>query len=449
MPSPVRGRAVRSAGRPGCRAAQAVAAFVRAGVSSRRPPARARTLARMSETAMTALQRAERVQERLRALGALTGERIDRSGWSPDETAAHALVAEWMGAAGLEVVTDPAGNLHGVQPGTASAEQVWSGSHVDTVPGGGLYDGALGVLVALEAIEQLGPRPIGTAVIVWRDEEGTRFGLGCNGARALVGKLTPTQLALTDASGTTLAEAIAAVGATVGDGWAVTPPVAYLESHIEQGPLLADGGLATAVVTGSVARVRLDVEVRGAPGHAATPLERRRDAGVVAAQLILDVRALALEHAPAVATVGALQLIPGARNVVPERAELFLDMRAPADATLQAMLDAFHERAAAAAAAQGCTVTTTIRQHEPAVPFAVHVLDALRAEVDPAAPELVSWGGHDALIVAQAGVPTAMLYVASANDGAAHSPLEYTETEVVAAGITALRGALETLTAAP
>jgi hydantoinase/carbamoylase family amidase len=395
-----------------------------------------------------ALARAERVQERLRALGALTAGRIDRSGWSPDETAAHELVAAWMHEAGLEVHVDPAGNLHGVRPGTAEgAGEVWTGSHLDTVPGGGLYDGAFGVVVALEAVELLGDRPVGATVIAWRDEEGTRFGLGCNGARTLVGRLTPTQLALTDANGITLAEAIAGVGATVGEGWAVTPPVAYVEPHIEQGPLLHDAGLSTAVVTGSVARARLDVRVDGAPGHAATPLDRRADAGVVAAQLVLDVRALATAHAPAVGTVGSLVLTPGARNVVPERADLFLDLRTTSDAALTALLDAFHAGAHAAAAAEGCTVSTTIRQHEPAIQFDPRPLDALRAQVDPAAPELVSWGGHDALIVAQAGVPTAMLYVASANDGAAHSPLELTDTPVVADAIVALHGALTTLTA--
>jgi hydantoinase/carbamoylase family amidase len=332
---------------------------------------------------------------------------------------------------------------------SASGGEVWSGSHLDTVPGGGLYDGALGVLLALEAVELLGDRPMGAAVVAWRDEEGTRFGLGCNGARALVGRLTPTQLALTDAAGVTLGEAIASVGATVGDGWAVPAPLAYLEAHIEQGPLLADAGRSTAVVLGSVARARLDVHVEGAAGHAATPIDRRRDAGVVAAQLILDARALAQERGPAVATVGALHLIPGARNVVPERAELFVDLRTPGDAALEELLDAFHTRARAAAAAEGCTVATTIRQHEPAVDFDARVLDALRAQVDPAAPELVSWGGHDALIIAQAGVPTAMLYLASANDGAAHSPLEHTDTAVVADGITALHGALWTLTGEP
>jgi hydantoinase/carbamoylase family amidase len=392
-------------------------------------------------------RRAERVQARLRELGALTDGRIDRSGWSPAETAAHELVAGWMREVGLAVSADPAGNLLGSRPGSGgSGAEVWSGSHLDTVPGGGLYDGALGVLLALEAVDLLGERPVGAAVVAWRDEEGTRFGLGCNGARALVGRLTPAQLALTDASGVTLGEAIASVGGTVGDGWAVTAPAAYLEPHVELGPLLAEAGLATAVVTGSVARARLDVRVDGALGHAAMPLDRRRDAGVVAAALILDARALAQQRSPAVATVGALTLTPGARNVVPERAELFLDLRAASDAALTEMLDLFHARAQAAAAAEGCTVATTIRQHEPAVQFDGRVLDALRAQVDPAAPELVSWGGHDALIVAQAGVPTAMLYLASGNDGAAHSPLEHTDTAVVADGIAALHGALHTLT---
>jgi hydantoinase/carbamoylase family amidase len=391
--------------------------------------------------------RASRIQQRLGALGALTGATIDRSGWSESETAAHVLVADWMSEAGLVVLTDPAGNLHGSQPGALpGGRAVWAGSHLDTVPNGGLYDGALGVLVAIEAVELLGRRPRGAAVVAWRDEEGTRFGLGCNGARALIGRLSTEQLALTDAAGATLAQAIASVGASVADGWAVAPPAAYLEAHIEQGPMLSDAGELIAVVTGAVARVRLDVRIEGAPGHAATPIDRRRDAGVAAARLVLDVRELAQRQPQAVATVGGLTLLPGARNVVPERADLYLDMRAPSDAALAEMLAAFYECADAAAAAQGCEVSTVIRQHEPAVSFDSGALEALRAHVSPTAPELVSWGGHDALIMAQAGVPTAMLYVASANDGAAHSPLEFTETDAIAAAIEALHSALFELT---
>lgn len=402
----------------------------------------------MLETARTDLAaRAARVQGRLRELGALTGERIHRNGWSTDETAAHGLVAGWMLEAGLEVFSDPSGNLHGVQPGEADgAAEIWSGSHLDTVPGGGLYDGALGVLVALEAIELLGPRPLGAAAIAWRDEEGTRFGLGCNGARALVGRLSATQLALTDADGVTLAEAIDSVGAAVGSGWSAPSPAAYLEVHIEQGRILDDAGFSAAVVTGSVARVRLDVVIEGSAGHAATPLSRRRDAGVAAAQLVLNVRRLAAEQDQAVATVGDLKLTPGARNVVPERAELFVDMRAPDDRALDAMLAGFSASAKEAAAAEGCTVATVVRQHEPAVVFDARVLDVMRTHVDPAAPELVSWGGHDALIIAQAGVPTAMLYLASGNDGAAHSPREHTDTAVIADGIEILQRALLELT---
>ncbi len=213
--------------------------------------------------------------------------------------------------------------------------------------------------------------------------------------------------------------------------------------------MLDQAGFATAVVTGAVARIRLDVAVHGAPGHAATPLHHRHDAGVVAAQIVLAVRELAELQPQAVATVGRLVLTPGARNVVPERADLYLDMRAPSDAALAAMIDGFHTHAGSAAAAHGCTITTTVRQHEPAVSFDPELLDLLRTLVDPGAPELVSWGGHDALIVAQAGVPTAMLYLASANDGAAHSPLEHTETPVIARAIEALAGALGELAGAP
>lgn len=397
-------------------------------------------------TTADAAFRADRVQARLRELGELTGDSIDRSGWSPAETAAHELVSRWMTEAHLRVGADPAGNLHGTRRGTSSDSQVWIGSHLDTVPHGGLYDGALGVLIGIETIDIVGERPLGAAVVAWRDEEGTRFGLGCNGARALVGGLRADQLALTDVDGVSLAEAIASVGASVGDGWAVPPPVAYLEPHMEPGVIVAEAGVTAAVVTGSVARVRLDVQIVGKAGHASTPLDRRSDAGVVAAQLVLCARDLARREPAAVATVGSLRLTPGARNVVPERAELYLDMRAPGDAALTRMLDSFQSTATDVAQAEGCSVATAIRQREPAVSFDSALLNTLRAHMDPDAPELVSWGGHDALIVAQAGVPAAMLYLASANEGAAHSPRERTETPVIADAIERLSSVLTELT---
>jgi len=316
-----------------------------------------------------------RVLERLDELYAIGSTRI---GGSPEEDAAHALVAGWMRESGLEVETDAAGNLLGRR---GSAE-VWTGSHLDTVPDGGRFDGALGVVAGVEVAART-DAPL--AVVAFRAEER-----GCVGSHARV-----------------------AAGGL---------PHAFVELHIEQGPVLERAGAPLGVVTSILGQIRAAVVFEGRADHAGTtPIEARDDALVAAAEFVLRVRAAARDGA--VATVGRLEVAPGAANVVPGRVTLTVDARGT------------HLDAVVAELGLEPTYRT-----EP-VAMSDPPLAALRAAV-PGAPELVSGAGHDAGVLAAAGVPTGMLFVRSLNGGASHSPRELSSEEDIELAVNALESAL-------
>ena len=261
---------------------------------------------------------AARVLRRLDALADLQrGPRggADRAGFSADEQAAHDLVADWMREAGLEVTVEGAGTLLGRLPGSdPAAGEVWSGSHLDTVPDGGRFDGALGVVGALEAIASLAAeRHRATlAVVAFRDEEGWRFGRGLTGSRALCGRLGADELQVVDADGVPLGVALAALGLDPppAAGWlAPGRPAAYVELHVEQGPRLAAAGRTIAAVDGVVGLVGLRATFEGGRGHAGTtPMDDRADALRSAARLVLAVADAARAEPGAVGTVGDVRL---------------------------------------------------------------------------------------------------------------------------------------------
>jgi allantoate deiminase len=295
---------------------------------------------------------------------------------------AHALAAQWMRDAGLDVSSDEAGNLFG-RRGEA---RVWSGSHLDTVPNGGKYDGALGVVAAIEAAERLTDAPL--AVVAFRAEES-----GPMGSRRL------TEL-----------------------------PDAFLEVHIEQGPTLERLDEPLGIVTTIAGQARGSVTFEGRAGHAGTmPMDERADALVEAAEFVLRVRDSARDDA--VATVGALQVEPGAVNVVPARVTLSVDARAPTAAQLEALVEAIGFEPA---------------WRQDPVPMSGPPLEALRA-VLPGIPELVSGAGHDAMVLAAAGVPTAMLFVRSLDGGVSHCPEERSSEDDIALAVDALAETLQRL----
>jgi allantoate deiminase len=295
---------------------------------------------------------------------------------------AHALAAQWMRDAGLDVSSDEAGNLFG-RRGEA---RVWSGSHLDTVPNGGKYDGALGVVAAIEAAERLTDAPL--AVVAFRAEES-----GPMGSRRL------REL-----------------------------PDAFLEVHIEQGPTLERLDEPLGIVTTIAGQARGSVTFEGRAGHAGTtPMDERADALVEAAEFVLRVRDSARDGA--VATVGALEVEPGAVNVVPARVTLSVDARAPTVAQLEALVEAIGFEPA---------------WRQDPVPMSGPSLEALRA-VLPDVPELVSGAGHDAMVLAAAGVPTAMLFVRSLDGGVSHCPEERSSEDDIALAVDALAETLQRL----
>lgn len=344
--------------------------------------------------------RSKRVVGRLDELYAIGGgEGANRVGDSAEEDEAHRLAAAWMAEAGLEVEQDAAGNLVGRLRGASPGlPEVWTGSHLDSVPRGGRFDGALGVVAGLEAVERLGRRERTLAVVAFRDEER-----GCIGSRARVAR-----------------------GAEL--------PGAFVETHVEQGPTLEQAGTALGLVTGIVGIARGEVVFEGRAGHAGTtPMGLREDALCAAAEFVLSLRDAARGVEGAVGTVGELEVEPGAVNVIPARVRLSYDVRAPDRDRLEAVLASVPEQ-------------PTYRTEPVALGGAP--VDALRAELEHGGLpvlELASGAGHDAAILAAAGVPTAMLFVRSLNGGVSHSPEEESSDEDVALCVDVLAGALARL----
>jgi acetylornithine deacetylase/succinyl-diaminopimelate desuccinylase-like protein len=327
-----------------------------------------------------------RILDRLEQLAAIG----DRIGYSAEEDTAHELAAGWFREAGLEVEVDAAGNLVGRIPG--GDRRVWTGSHLDTVPGAGRFDGTLGVVAGLEAVEALGLPGLG--VVVFRDEER-----GCAGSRGC------TAL-----------------------------PDAYVELHIEQGPTLLAADAPLGVVTAIVGYVRGRRTFNGTAGHAGTtPMDVREDALVQAAEFVLHARDVARGIEGAVATVGQVTVEPGGTNVIPGRVVLSVDARAPDVERL--------DRLAAA-----LEIEEPVRT-EPS-PMADEIRGALRAEVEALGLpvlELPSGAGHDAGILATAGVPSGMLFVRSLNGGISHNPDELSSPKDIGLALEALTGTLRRL----
>ncbi len=398
---------------------------------------------------MTALD----VDHQLDALYALGGSvGANRPGLSATEQAAHDLVADWMQAAGLEVSRDRAGNLYGRLAGSEpGAPEVWSGSHLDTVPSGGRFDGALGVVAAVEALRRINAadrRPRRTlAAVAFRDEEGWRFGRGFFGSRAATGALEPGTLDTADGDGVTVRAALTQLGLEISEDEGILTPLpgGFVEVHIEQGPALAEAGAPLGVVESIASIVELDVRFTGREGHAGTtPMAVRHDAGVAAARFHLALTEAAKAVPGAVATVGQTALTPGASNVIPGTSRVVVDARAPDDARRHRLAETLTREAERAAEHEGCQVTVTETAANPASLMDPQVRAALQ-DAAAEAPVLASGAGHDAQVLAAAGVPAGMLFVRSLAGGISHSPRELSAPEDIEAAIEALTAALTAL----
>ena len=379
-----------------------------------------------------------------------SGPAVSRLGLSADEQHARDLVGGWLSAKGAQVRRDPAANLFARFEG--EGESILVGSHLDSVPEGGRFDGALGVLCAVEAVESLVDakttlrRPI--EVVAWADEEGARFGVGLFGSTATFGRLAHGVADRRDRDGISIAQALRTLGEQ-GDPAAArrdpTDLAAYLELHIEQGPRLEKAGLPLGVVSDIVGIYHARVTIRGRADHAgATLMTARADALAAASEIVLAVERIARGRPDAVGTVGEIAVRPGAKNVVPGECVFSLDLRAARDhdGLVREVL------AAVASVASSRRVDSSVDElpRVPVTSLDAKIRDLLRratATVGVDAPELVSGAGHDAQNPARSGVPTGMIFVRST--GGSHTPREFASVDDAALGAQALANAIKEL----
>jgi len=377
-----------------------------------------------------------------------------RFSWTPADAECRRWFTGRAAERGLAVTADRNGNLW-AWLGTPAAGAVVTGSHLDSVPDGGAYDGPLGVVTAFAAIDLLRERGLAPvrplAVAAFSEEEGSRFGVACLGSRLLAGAIEPERArGLRDAAGTTLAEAMAAAGrdpAAIGPDEALLAGIgAYVELHIEQGRALAGLGAAVGVASGIWPHGRWRLTFTGRPDHAGTTrLADRRDPMLPCATAVLAAREAAARH-ESVATVGKVIVTPGAVNAISSSVTAWLDARAPDEARLHAMVDEVAAAAGAAAAGHGVSLAASQESFTPAVEFDAGLRGRLAASLAArgiAAPVLPTGAGHDAGVLA-AKVPAGMLFVRNPT-GVSHSPAEHADAADCAAGVAALAAVLEDL----
>jgi len=394
---------------------------------------------------------AARLIARIRELGRVGRDergRLTRLAATDADKAGRDRLVAWMRAAGLEAHCDRVGNLFGVwrPEGVADAQPVVVGSHIDTVIDAGIYDGCAGALSGLEAIESLREagfrpaRPIATAAFT--NEEGVRFAPDMLGSLVYAGGLMLDEaLARKATDGERLGDALERIGYAGADEPGFLKPHAYVELHVEQGPVLDREGVAIGAVEGVQGISWRRATIEGAANHAGTtPMAMRRDAGLAAARVIAFLRDhVAAFNAPSVATVGCLAFEPNAINVIPSRATFTIDLRDPDERRLERMeaaLGAFLERVAAEE-----NVSVAV---EPLARFAPVAFDpAIVAAIEEAArrrglsvKRMVSGAGHDAQMMARL-CPAAMIFVPSV-DGVSHSPKEFTREADLVAGANVL-----------
>lgn len=400
---------------------------------------------------------AARVMARCDELARITSAEggIERVYLSPEHARVNRLVAEWMREAGMTTRQDAAGNLIGrAGPAAGEAPALVLGSHLDTVPDAGRYDGIAGVLIAIEVVRALRAEalPFALEVIAFWDEEGTRFGRALLGSSAAAGEWDPAWWELTDAAGTTLREAFLDFGLDPGRiGDAARQPgelVGYLEAHIEQGPELDEGDEPLAVVSSIASARRFRLDIVGEARHAGgTPYDRRRDALLGAAEIALAVERVCRAEHHIVGTVGELQIHPGAINVVPGDASLSLDLRGEFDGDRDRVWQVIQDEVGAVTARRGLAWSAR-EVHEASAVFCDPLLQDVVGEgireVLPSrsgeAPTLFSRAGHDGMAFA-AVTGVGMLFLRNP-DGISHHPDEAVSTADVDLGIRALAAAV-------
>jgi allantoate deiminase len=379
---------------------------------------------------------AERVIERCRVLAALSEDPgvTTRTFLSRPMHQVHAYVRNWMEQAGMAVTIDSVGNIRGVY-GSSPGPRLYIGSHLDTVPNAGAFDGILGVVIGIALVEQLarGILPYAIEVVGFSEEEGVRFGVPFIGSRAFIGDIDDHLL-------TNIREAILAFGldpSRIGEAQAASDALGYLEFHIEQGPVLESLHLPLGIVETISGQSRFKVVFEGRANHAGTtPMHLRRDALAGTAEWICAVEREARLIPGAVATIGHIEASPGASNVIPGSAIASLDVRHVDDNIRRDLVDHLLERAEQIAAARCLTISSEQQLDQPAAAMDPLLTQHLQLAVESAgypAHRMPSGAGHDAMIVARI-MPVAMLFLRSPG-GISHHPDESVLAEDVDAAL--------------
>lgn len=371
--------------------------------------------------------------------------------FSAAETELRSWFIEQAGRRGLDITTDNNGIIWAWWD-TATAtrkDAVVTGSHLDSVPGSGEYDGPLGVAAALVAVDVLKARGIRPrrplAIAVFPEEEGSRFGVACLGSRLLTGALDPDKARnLKDADGNTYADLAAANGQDprfIGAELETLQQLGmFVELHVEQGRGLIDLDQPVALGSSMLGHGRWKLSVNGQGNHAGTTLMKdRRDPMIAAAKIMIGIRDTARNYRDARATVGRLQPVPGGTNVIASRVDMWIDVRHPRDEVTAALVESIHLNAQVIAAEENCTVTFGVESLSPTVHFDTGLRDQLQ-NLLPDALVLDTGAGHDAGVLA-GHIPTAMLFVRNPT-GISHSPEELVEDQDAEAGALALADAL-------
>ena len=410
----------------------------------------------MTSTPASAAINSARLNDNLNALGEIGRDEfgMQRVAFSRQDVAGRDYVSDLMRGAGMSVRIDPAGNIIGRTEGAdPTLPAIVLGSHTDTVPSGGAYDGALGVIGAIEVVEAL--RDAGHAprhpveVMVFTNEEGTSFHRWLLGSRAVAGLWEPEDFAAVADDGATLTDTLPNIGGNISRIEAARRRpeefAGYFELHIEQGPTLHRGGFPIGVVTGITGRSVYHVDIVGEANHAGTtPMALRRDAMSAAAQIALAVRRIAGEmEVCRVGTVGSMDVHPNAGNVIPGRVQMGVEFRDERMESLAGAEVELRRTAEEVGHAEQVAITVTAQRNTPSVPISGNMQQLVADASEMAGLEhvsLPSGAGHDAQAIA-AVTPAAMVFVPSVN-GISHAPAEYSAPEDCANGAQVLLNAL-------
>ncbi len=406
------------------------------------------------ERIMQAAQRLYNRCDQLAEISALDNG-VLRAYLTPEHQQANTLVVSWMVSEGMRSWVDQAGNVWGrYASANPHAKRLIIGSHLDTIPNAGKYDGIVGVLAGIELVALLNAKstalPFHLDIVGFADEEGVRFGKTLLGSAAIAGGWQPEWQTLADADGITMAQAFSTFGLVAEDVHRATlnpeALLGYWELHIEQGPVLEEQGLAVGIVTGIAGARRFNITVTGHAGHAGTvPMTLRQDATVGAAEMVQTIEQLAIDHG-LVATVGQFAVKPGGVNVIAGQAVFSLDIRSDDDALRDRVVEKITSAIQAIAARRKLTVSLEQTHAANAVlcDHAFRQLFSLACQQMTASSfSLVSGAGHDAMAVASI-CPVAMLFM-RCKKGISHHPDESITVEDTAVALTVLEQALLSL----